>query len=212
VTISFLKRYATSVPTKRWESLDFATYENRSGNGYWTITDQGNGFLRDNLPLIMYLLSNDFNYVDAKDAFGRVEVDPRVPKSTRKRPIVFDENTVISEGEKMVVEYQTYTRSRKLRETAIEHYSKNGKIVCQACTFDFEAVYGELGRGFIEIHHAKPVFAYEGDDVEKVIHEALANVIPLCSNCHRMVHRRRDHVMPVDELAGIILSTRKTSS
>jgi hypothetical protein len=194
------------------ESLGFATYESRSKNGYWTITDQGDVFLQDNLPLIIYLLSNEFNYVDTKDVFRRVNIEPRKPNSTTKRPIIFDENTIISEGEKIVLDRQVYTRSKKLRETAIEHYSKNGRIVCQACTFDFEAVYGELGRGFIEIHHTKPVFAYEGDDMEKVIHEALANVIPICSNCHRMVHRRRDAVLPVDELARIIQSTRKTSS
>jgi hypothetical protein len=197
---------------KTLESLGFANYENRSGSGHWVITEQGNDFLQDNLPLITYLLSNNFDYIDTKNAFRRIEVEPRKPKSTRKKLAIFDENTVISEGEKIVAEHQIYIRSRRLREAAVEYYSRNGKIVCQACTFDFETLYGELGKGFIEIHHAKPIFAYEGDDIEKVIYEALANVIPLCSNCHRMVHRRRDHVMPVDELAKIIQSTRKTSS
>lgn len=29
--------------------------------------------------------------------------------------------------------------------------------VCQACEFDFEKTYGEIGRDYIEVHYVKPL-------------------------------------------------------
>ncbi|TMD64428.1 MAG: hypothetical protein E6I91_11110 [Chloroflexi bacterium] len=60
------------------------------------------------------------------------------------------------------------------------------------CSFDFYEVYGERGRGYIEIHHQKPIFQYEEQDIGKFIENALQNVIPVCSNCHRMIHREKN--------------------
>jgi 5-methylcytosine-specific restriction protein A len=62
-----------------------------------------------------------------------------------------------------------------------------GRLVCSGCGFDFEATYGERGRGFIECHHVTPVetLAPEG---QRVTEDDLALV---CSNCHRMIHAGR---------------------
>ncbi|NOS74487.1 MAG: hypothetical protein HOP36_08110 [Methyloglobulus sp.] len=58
---------------------------------------------------------------------------------------------------------------------------------CMCCAFDFFEKYGELGKGYIEAHHTKPVSElHEDGETTKV--EDLALV---CSNCHRMLHRRR---------------------
>jgi predicted HNH restriction endonuclease len=56
----------------------------------------------------------------------------------------------------------------------------------------------------IEIHHQKPVFQFDGDDLERTIEEALENVIPVCSNCHRMIHRIRDNPLTLNELKEYI--------
>ena len=34
---------------------------------------------------------------------------------------------------------------------------ENGKLACEVCNFDFKYMYGELGEGFIECHHIKPI-------------------------------------------------------
>ena len=54
------------------------------------------------------------------------------------------------------------------------------------------------------MHHQKPVFQFEGDDLERTVEEALENVIPVCSNCHRMIHRRRDKPLSLEELKGYV--------
>ena len=64
--------------------------------------------------------------------------------------------------------------------------------VCNICGFDFEKAYGETGKGYIEVHHITPIGqlssaeGYEGTDPQK-------DLIPLCSNCHSMIHRKKYH-------------------
>lgn len=58
---------------------------------------------------------------------------------------------------------------------------------CEICTFDFRTEYGELGRCFIEAHHKMPVSELDGTKPP-----SLDDLIALCSNCHRMVHRTED--------------------
>ena len=64
---------------------------------------------------------------------------------------------------------------------------------CEICNFDFLATYGELGRGFIEAHHKVPVARLEPGTKTRI--EDLA---PVCSNCHRMLHRSGD--LTIDDL------------
>jgi len=61
-------------------------------------------------------------------------------------------------------------------------------------------VYGELGKGFIEIHHIKPLYSLN----EEVEVNPQTDLLPLCPNCHRMIHRKRDKIMSVEELRKII--------
>ena len=61
---------------------------------------------------------------------------------------------------------------------------------CQACGFNYAQRYGELGAGFIEAHHLRPVYQLaEGEAVEYNLETDFA---VLCANCHRMIHRMAD--------------------
>lgn len=82
-------------------------------------------------------------------------------------------------------------RSRERNQAAIKaakdaFRKKHGKLFCQVCGFDFLEKYGEVGRDFIEGHHTVPISKLEGEIKTKVSDIAL-----VCSNCHRMLHRRR---------------------
>ena len=46
-----------------------------------------------------------------------------------------------------------YERSSVARQKCIEYHG----CVCSICGFDFEKVYGDLGKGFIHIHHIVPL-------------------------------------------------------
>lgn len=56
---------------------------------------------------------------------------------------------------------------------------------CMGCGFDFEARYGPIASGFIEVHHTTPVSKLGAG----YIIDPAKDLIPLCSNCHAMVHR-----------------------
>ncbi|MFI5584018.1 HNH endonuclease [Amycolatopsis sp. NPDC051758] len=76
-------------------------------------------------------------------------------------------------------------RNPKLRAKKIAQSRKQrGRVSCEACEFDFEATYGNHGRDYIECHHATPL-SHSGPTVTK-----LDNLVLLCSNCHRMIHRK----------------------
>lgn len=79
-------------------------------------------------------------------------------------------------------------RSPALIRHAKEYALAEGRTLrCACCNFDFEAQYGDVGRGFIEAHHTKPVSMLSHDGGETRIED----IALVCSNCHRMLHRRR---------------------
>ena len=89
-----------------------------------------------------------------------------------------------------------YERNSLNRAKAIEFHG----VTCKACCFNFEKVYGKRGKDFIEVHHIKPLFTNE----EAVDINPETDLIPLCSNCHRMVHRKKDDVLTLDGLKKLI--------
>ena len=96
------------------------------------------------------------------------------------------------EGRQIIRQHVTYERSAKNRARSIEIHG----TVCKACGFDFNAVYGEdLARDYIEIHHVRSITEAAGLPVDPA-----TDLIPLCSNCHSMVHRDPNRIMSVEEL------------
>lgn len=71
---------------------------------------------------------------------------------------------------------------------------------CMICGFDFEEKYGELGKGYIEVHHIKPLANLD----EEVVINPETDLIGVCSNCHKMLHRFKNYIISVDELKQIV--------
>ncbi len=78
-------------------------------------------------------------------------------------------------------------------------FALNRSLACEICRFDFAAVYGALGKGFAECHHIRPLW----QTVDKC-ETTLDDLAIVCSNCHRMLHRRPWHT--VDELRSLLSS------
>jgi len=84
-------------------------------------------------------------------------------------------------------QHVTRERNRELILRAKDRAKQRlGKLYCEACGFDFEAVYGTAGRDYIQCHHIIPVCDLEPGDITRI-----ADIVLLCANCHCMVHRRR---------------------
>lgn len=147
------------------------------------------------LPEIKELLDNSSQWV--YDLISKSKNNSSVKRVIdgvdKHRQIVAFDESVAAEGLVTTArEVRRRTRSAKLRKAAIDRYSVDGHICCACCGMDFSVKYGpEFADSCIEIHHRKPIFMYDGDDVNRSISEALKNVIPVCPNCHRVIHRHK---------------------
>ncbi len=100
------------------------------------------------------------------------------------------------EGRLLTRSHLIRERSRKLVERKRNQVMKrDGKLICEVCRFDFAIHYGDHGKGFIECHHTQPLVTLpEGHKTH------LDDLALVCSNCHRMIHRRKQW-LSVAELA-----------
>jgi hypothetical protein len=89
-----------------------------------------------------------------------------------------------------------YERNPENRKKAIEIHGLN----CVACGFNFEKVYGERGKDFIEVHHVRPLSTI-GNAIDI---DPMRDLVPVCSNCHRMIHRRKDDVLSIEQLWKLV--------
>ena len=127
----------------------------------------------------------------------------RVNDDTYNISIISDENALedcgredvyesLAEGKKTKVYSTKYERNPRNREGAVRVHG----MKCLICGFDFEENYGNVGRGFIEVHHKKPISSFEGE----LIIDPVQDMVCLCSNCHRMIHRKKGRTLSIDEL------------
>jgi len=162
------------------------------------ITPKGESYLNENIELVEYLFTNDFDFDDTIKSLKNLQV-------ANKKAQIFDENITISEGVKKIANVAVYERSKKLREYALNYFTVEERISCNCCTFNFGDFYGEeIGKGFIEIHHTKPIFQYENEDIENTLQQAVTNLTPVCSNCHRMIHRNWKKPIEIQHLINNI--------
>lgn len=91
------------------------------------------------------------------------------------------------EGKEIERKHKLRERNQAVIKAAKDSFKqKEGKLYCQVCTFNFHKQYGEIGCDFIEGHHTLPMSALEEEVKTKINDIAL-----VCSNCHRMLHRKR---------------------
>lgn len=89
------------------------------------------------------------------------------------------------EGQVLYKLHKVRERDRRIIEAKKKKVLKEkGELKCEACDFDFEKIYGEMGKGYIECHHLIPLSNYQVNKETKLDDLAL-----LCSNCHRMIHK-----------------------
>jgi 5-methylcytosine-specific restriction endonuclease McrA len=92
------------------------------------------------------------------------------------------------EGGRLLKTHLVRERNTRLRALAREHWRRElGELRCIACSFSFAGTYGPVGDDFIELHHVRPLGRRK-----KRTRSTPADLVPLCSNCHRMVHRASD--------------------
>lgn len=108
-----------------------------------------------------------------------------------------------------VIEVRRYRLHRRIDrdQSASRKAKQHHGFVCQACGFDFETHYGELGRDYIEAHHLRPLSDLE--EGKPITFDVKTDFAVLCANCHRMIHKMED----VSDLGGLrtaLMAARKS--
>lgn len=88
----------------------------------------------------------------------------------------------LPEGALVRIEVNRYERDRRNRAAALVIHGYR----CKACWLDMEQIYGPDAAGLIEVHHVTPVSQL---GVDYIIDPA-TDLVPLCPNCHSVIHRR----------------------
>lgn len=96
-------------------------------------------------------------------------------------------------------------RDRRLRAKKIrQHRKTHSSLACEVCGFDFEANYGERGEGYIECHHVVPLHTSAERKTK------LSDLILICANCHRMIHRKNPWLNP-EQLRELMINRRRAA-
>ena len=102
-----------------------------------------------------------------------------------------DQAAQLTEGAAQKVIVNAYERNRQARAACIKHYGPR----CCVCDFSFQDVYGDMGRGYIHVHHVVSLASVGACYVV----DPVRDLRPVCANCHAMLHTS-EPALSVDEL------------
>ena len=105
------------------------------------------------------------------------------------------------EGATKTVSVNVYERSAAARKACVVYYGFN----CSVCDINFQTEYGDIGKGFIHVHHLKSLAKL--DDQYEV--DPINDLRPVCPNCHAMLHKETPSI--AIEVLKVHLSEKKNS-
>lgn len=123
----------------------------------------------DSVALLVYVWEDRFRLWNALE---EIETEPN--------PEWYLEGNTVSR-----VQAIKQRNNKLIHQAKKRHQEQCGALACEVCGMNFEAQYGEIGQGYIEAHHRKPMAEMAGETFSEV-----DDIILLCSNCHRMIHRQ----------------------
>ena len=103
------------------------------------------------------------------------------------------ENKSFPEGAKQTVQVNRYERNPEARAKCLEIHGTR----CEICKMSFAETYGTFAKDFIHVHHITPL--HKISENYEVTPET--DLIPVCPNCHAMLHRQENGIpMTVERL------------
>lgn len=104
------------------------------------------------------------------------------------------------EGAAARVQVNRYERDPAARVVCLKQHGRR----CKVCDLKFDERYGDIGEGFIHVHHIKPL----GMMRQEYKINPKTDLIPVCPNCHAMLHTS-EPPLSVDELKAKLLESNK---
>ena len=161
-------------------------------------TKQSHGNKREHLVLSQYLNDQAVSHTKALAIRELMEL-----RQFSYEPIEsVADNASVLEGARVEKLCRGYSRATQIRKLKVQELSANGRdLSCEVCGFSFREVYGDRGEGYIEIHHIVAL-SESGDTVT-----SKSDLIGLCANCHRIMHRKKPWLTP-NQLKELVEQSR----
>jgi len=189
------------------EKKDLIFSETRDDKEYWKKIEEYENFMGGKffrLQLIDQISNENLNLNHLKEnglnapPQGPIKVTQQLSEYLEKYftdesqveyfPDLIDKKFTGFEGLKKQITVNKYERSSIAREKCIDYHGLN----CAICNMNFFETYGEIGKGFIHVHHKIPL-----NQIQKEYKVDYKNdLIPVCPNCHAMLHRKINEKEP----------------
>ena len=114
------------------------------------------------------------------DSFDTL-LDKTIPLFERELEVKLKKEE-LTEGDATVILTTKYERNPKARAACLEHYGYH----CKICGMSFAEAYGPEFKNIIEVHHIVPI----SEIGESYVVDPIKDLIPVCPNCHAMIHRK----------------------
>ncbi len=118
------------------------------------------------------------------------------PAAQQPLPEELPAHQTYTEGAAKQVTINAYERSVEARLACIRIHGCS----CAVYGFNFAHRFGPLGEGYIHVHHRVPMAARSAEyEVNPQ-----TDLVPVCPNCHAMLHHKRDTPLEVEALRRLL--------
>lgn len=100
------------------------------------------------------------------------------------------------EGTPNQITLTRYERNPYARRECLEHYGYS----CIVCGFNFEETYGEIGKGFIHVHHLNQISSTKKSHKT----DPIKDLCPVCPNCHSIIHKDKLEPLSIEKIQEYI--------
>lgn len=153
---------------------------------------------------------SEFNQLSEAEVWNRISTFSNLDIKDYRN--IFEDLIAVEESEKVETTSKTeggvkvflakrVERNPSLRNDAFKIHGYD----CMVCGFNFKDSYGAWGKNWAEVHHIKPI---SDKKEEKTITDPKEDLAVLCANCHRMIHKKKNVVLTLDELKKKLVATK----
>lgn len=157
---------------------------------------------------LSFLIENGLSCAPQGPQKMSAELSGYISRMLNENENILLESTVdeYGEGKRQLKQHIVRERNPMLVQVAKKKFKQEhgGRLFCEICGFDFFSTYGDIGEDYIEVHHKKPISKMkEGEKTN------IEDVAIVCSNCHRMIHRKKPW-LTTEDLKSSITQYRKS--
>lgn len=140
-----------------------------------------------------FIIKENLFCVHANTNFS-IDITPYLNRLNEDNNLYTTDLLKAEEGKIKYTLHKSFERNALLvNNLKIQRKQVDPMLRCEICGFSFIEKYGDIGDGFIEAHHIIPLSTLEDTTITRE-----NDLILICSNCHRMLHRDNSVLSPLD--------------